>query len=79
MGCRKLFNPLHLEIVRLHWQRLSNVEISRPLGVHVNAVSKAINSEAAQARLSAAGDRVLKEMVESWHATVCALPRAGRA
>ena len=68
MGCRKLFNPLHLEIVRLHWQRHSNVEIARMLGVHVNTVSKAFNSGAGQVLLSQLRDRVIEEMLNSFGA-----------
>jgi len=66
MGCRKAFNPLHLEIVRLHWQRHSNVEIARMLGVHVNTVSKAINSPAGQELLAHLRDKAVERMIASF-------------
>lgn len=62
MGCRKLFNPLHLEVIRLDWQRLSNVE----LGVHVKAVSKAINSPAGQELLAHLRDKAVERMLASF-------------
>ena len=85
MGKRKLFNPLHLEIVRLHWERHSNVEIAHMLDVHVNTVSKAINSEAGQVLLSQLRDRVIEEMLNSFGAADASkshgpagLPSSGR-
>lgn len=66
MAKHKLLNPLHLEIIRLHWQRLSNVEIARMLNVHVNTVSKAINSGLGQALLAQLRDRAIEEMLNSF-------------